>query len=506
MKRFTMTNKMVDNLKAESKNSSLQDLDHAWKLYFAGESNVRFDTIANPKFRRRIISFSAEPEYVSQILQQVSPGIIVEPEIEIDTPTESIVLSTSVDIVLPAPAHFASIQVAVVTQSSFLPIKNARVSVYFNELTEQCKAVSGFTDSAGLITLHYNTACTPRTIMVIPSATHWSMFAAASLAMQFDLPALPLETLGWWHRAMGIQEEDPRRGEGVRIGVIDTGFGPHADLLHVSNAGAFLGGIRHQDGKDTSNHGTHVCGIIGARPTTNQGYSGIAPGAEITSVRVAPPNGGGILPGDVMNAIDFLAHEKEVDLINMSLNFPTGTDHSSTRGIADAIEAAQKNGVLTFVSAGDARGRVLYPAQASSPIAVSSVGRKGWAPLGSLAAGQQQGTGDLGYDGQFDYFLAWNSGFGPEIDCCAPGVGIISTVPSFDGLDAPYAVMNGASMASPAACGLMAVILARTPEYMALPRGQERTDMARALLEDNCVPAGLAPECEGWGIPFLIVP
>jgi subtilisin len=98
-------------------------------------------------------------------------------------------------------------------------------------------------------------------------------------------------------------------------------------------------------------------------------------------------------------------------------------------------------------------------------------------------------------------FLANFSCFGPEIDCCAPGVGIISTVPERFGLTMPYAAMDGTSMASPAACGALAAILAKSIDYPGLPRDVSRAERARALLKANCRDVAMEARYQGRGIP-----
>jgi len=125
----------------------------------------------------------------------------------------------------------------------------------------------------------------------------------------------------------------------------------------------------------------------------------------------------------------------------------------------------------------------------------------GWAPQGTLAASRYPDNPDrYGDDG---YFLANFSCFGEEIDCAAPGVGIIAAVPARGG-GAPLAAMDGTSMASPVACGAVAAFLADSPDYLNLPRNQLRAEKARALLRQHCRDIGLAPVYQGPGVPQVI--
>ena len=103
--------------------------------------------------------------------------------------------------------------------------------------------------------------------------------------------------------------------------------------------------------------------------------------------------------------------------------------------------------------------------------------------------------------GQHNLFLAAFSCFGPTLACAAPGVGIVSTVPDKNGVSGAYMEMDGTSMASPAACGALAVILAKDAAYKALPRDISRTTAARNALAQHCVPFGLAVKFEGRGLP-----
>ena len=77
-------------------------------------------------------------------------------------------------------------------------------------------------------------------------------------------------------------------GRGIRVGVVDTGAGPHPCLQHIASVGAFLGGnsLPPGLGADVGEHGSHVSGTIGARPAETGHYAGIAPGCDLLTARV----------------------------------------------------------------------------------------------------------------------------------------------------------------------------------------------------------------------------
>lgn len=280
----------------------------------------------------------------------------------------------------------------------------------------------------------------------------------------------------------------------MRVGVIDTGIGPHPYLDHVNDVGAFINGDSDTDaGSDVDSHGSHVCGIIGARPVNNSEYGGIAPGVALYSARVFP-KGRGANQLDIVNAIDELSREQEVDLINMSLGSSISSEVEQ-----DAIIDAWERGTLCICAAGNSNGPVQFPGAFKETVAVSAIGLLGWGPSGSMASIRL--PSDPFRFGDENLYHANFSCFGPEIVCGGPGVGYISTVPERFDLNKPYASMGGTSMASPAACAALATILSRSDEYKSLPRNQERSVVAIRILRQNCQSIGLDPAYEGHGMP-----
>lgn len=154
-------------------------------------------------------------------------------------------------------------------------------------------------------------------------------------------------------------------GKGVRIGVIDSGinydhpilggcFGPGClvtygwDSIGVDYLDdAPQGPEPDDDPKDCSGHGTHVAGILAARPN-DFGFIGVAPDAELGAYRVLDCMGGGteetVLDG-MLRAFD-----DGSDIITMSLGtiggYPETVISQTTTRIIEA-------GVPVFVSVGN---------------------------------------------------------------------------------------------------------------------------------------------------------
>ena len=503
MARYVMANRRAGKFLDAEKKASRAALEAGFNALFAANVNVIADRNPQDELARRVVVFEADPEEVPLRAASLPADVLVEPEIlhfpEIQTlerrPGARLVgqrQSTMMDVPVTAPLTAFT---AVITGSG-AALFGAEVILFLQDQFNQPRNITQVTDRSGTVSFALPSGQQPVALLILPAGGHWSMVIRnPGNGGVHDCPAIDLVgPIDWWHRQLGITQFDPSHGTGIKVGVIDTGVGPNGCLAHAIDVGAFINGAHDPaGGADVDSHGSHVCGTIGARPVQLASHrAGIAPGVTLFSARVFPPNEGAN-QGDIANAIDELSRERGVDLINMSLGAA-----SPSLIEQDAIQDALQRGTLCVCAAGNDSGFVSFPAAFPEAIAVSAVGLKGTAPTGSLSATRL--PTDPAKHGSGNLFLAEFSNFGTQVDCAAPGVGIISTVPERFDLMQPYAVMDGTSMASPAACGALATLLAASPSYQA-SSGTARAESARAILRNNLQSIGLAAVFQGGGMP-----
>ena len=381
------------------------------------------------------------------------------------------------------------------------PLEGALVALLEHE-DDIDPLAQGQTNQSGEVSFNVDPTGVTR-VVVSPVNAYWPMIVNhPEKDVRVDCPAIsfPRNRLDWWHRLLGIRKPDPQLGAQVRVGVLDTGLERHEALRHVVPVGAWIGGRYNREYNLTeldALHGTHVCGIIGARPR-GEGLWGVAPGVSLLAGCVCED--GSSNQQDIALGILALAGEEghQVDLLNLSLS---ATSRSNI--LLDAIAEAADLGCLCICSAGNTGSTVEWPAQSSLVVAVSAFGKLGVVPEGSLSASclNEHETSVGGGALSFARFSCTGDG----IDCCGPGVGIISTVPRWEGLDGPWwGVMDGTSMAAPAVCGVLAARLARSDPYLASRRDAARSQMVRQILLDACRSYGTwAAGVQGRGIPTV---
>lgn len=215
-------------------------------------------------------------------------------------------------------------------------------------------------------------------------------------------------------------------GQGVNVAVLDTGIGPHVDLV-VSGNVSFTG----ETPQDVQGHGTHVAGIIAGRNFATNSL-GVAYDVNLFNVKVLDNNGHGTTAW-LIQGITWCGNNN-IDVANMSLYYQPGEPNAGERAaIQAAIDFSIGRGcIFVSISGNNGINTVAYPAAANGVISVGSIN------INNVRAG--------------------DSNFGPGLDYVAPGVNIVSTF-----LNNGYASLSGTSMASPHVAAMVALLLSEDP-------------------------------------------
>lgn len=238
-------------------------------------------------------------------------------------------------------------------------------------------------------------------------------------------------------------------GEGVTVGVVDTGVdATHPDLdENVVAARDFTGGDNPADG---FGHGTHVASIVAGTGDVDPDMTGVAPGADIISAKVLDDNGYGEWSW-IIDGMEWAAQEG-AQVLNLSLGEP-GSYTDGTDPASQAVNAlSEEYGVLVVAAAGNdgpAAGTVSPPAVADAALAVAAVDDDDLRASFS-SAGPRAGDGAL------------------KPDIAGPGVDIVAARAAGTDLGQPvgdsYVIASGTSMAAPHVAGAAAVLLSANPD------------------------------------------
>jgi thermitase len=253
---------------------------------------------------------------------------------------------------------------------------------------------------------------------------------------------------------------------GVKVAVVDSGVDDgHPDLRGQIAASEGMVGLRAKLGfgsaRDDNGHGTHCAGVVAASGA--QGVSGIAPGCKLLICKVLDDQGNGAT-SQIARGINW-ATDHDADVISLSMGGP-----DDARAVRDAVARAISHGVVVVAAMGN-EGKELrnYPAAYPGVIAV-----------GATNASDK---------------LAGFSTRGPWISVCAPGVGILSTTPTYGvtlnspedgGIDPVYGKLSGTSMATPLVAGIAALVRSQHASWSpaqikaAIERGAEQLADASA--------------------------
>ncbi|WP_431606764.1 type VII secretion-associated serine protease mycosin [Mycolicibacterium neoaurum] len=292
------------------------------------------------------------------------------------------------------------------------------------------------------------------------------------------------------------------RGDGQTVAVIDTGVQPGPRLPNVAAGGDFVGAT---DGlTDCDGHGTMVAGLIAGQPG-DDGFSGVAPGARLLSIRQTSgkyaPNQPGEDPAiaEANNDIATLARAvvRAADMGAQVINISsvacvpaTTTIDQSELGAALRYAAVEKD-VVIIAAAGNTGGGIAGgTACAANPLTdpnrpddprnwagVTSVSTPSWWQPYVLSVGA---LGSAGAPAAF-------SMSGPWVGLAAPGENITSISNGPDGALAngqpdekgELTPVSGTSYAAAYVSGVAALVRSRFPELSATQVVRRLTMTAR---------------------------
>lgn len=220
------------------------------------------------------------------------------------------------------------------------------------------------------------------------------------------------------------------RGQGVRIGHLDTGV----DANHPALAGKIAAfAVIDDNGKpqpsnpyDSDLHGTHTAGLL-----VGNGV-GVAPEARLVSALVLP-GGSGTL-AQVLGGLDWVL-DQGVNIVSMSL----GLEGTWTE-FAPVIERMKQMGVLPIFAIGNSSGSTSSPGNMPYVLGVGA----------SDAANQVAGFSGRGE-------VRWGEPYNAVLnkpDLVAPGVGVFSTAPG-----GRYMSMSGTSVSTALTAGSAALLM-----------------------------------------------
>ena len=232
---------------------------------------------------------------------------------------------------------------------------------------------------------------------------------------------------------------------GVHLFVMDTGV-DNADVNLVEQYDLATGQTTpNAVGRDEDGHGTHIAGIAAAEDNST-GLLGIAPGAQVHSLRVLTGNEQSdsetLDVSEAIAAIEYatawkLSHPNEPMVVNFSLGSDIGT--TAYNALDDAILASIGTGITYVISAGNSgvNAETVTPAHVAEAITV----------------------GSYGMEGRFSSF----SNYGSVVDILAPGEEILSLGSKTLGDENALIRMSGTSMAAAHVSGAVALFLSENP-------------------------------------------
>jgi tripeptidyl-peptidase II len=246
---------------------------------------------------------------------------------------------------------------------------------------------------------------------------------------------------------------------------------------------------------DSFGHGSHVAGIAAGYDLYGvEGFSGVAPGAQLLGLKIALSAQGSVTTtGSMLRAVDYairFAKERKLALV-LNMSFGVGNEiegQARIDAMLDSVLAVHPDLVFTIAAGNDGPGlsTVGFPGSARRPIGVGAT-----IPSSFLAPGPQGAK-------QEDQ-LAFFSSRGGELakpELVTPGIAY-SAVPRWN---TGQEISQGTSMAAPHAAGLAALLVSAASQ-------EKRPILARSIKQALMVTAtplaGGTFVDQGTGLPSV---
>jgi membrane-anchored mycosin MYCP len=248
----------------------------------------------------------------------------------------------------------------------------------------------------------------------------------------------PPTTTPWAQRALSFSSVwGLTEGAGVTVAVIDSGVDANPQFGDRVTVGPDLsGGVTGLPaGADCVGHGTAVASIIAAAPQAGVSFSGVAPQAQVLSIKITNSEtiSSGVTATAIRDAVDLGA-----SIINLSLA------DADTPALRSAVQFAQANNVVLVAAAGNDSASSgegpFYPAAYPGVLSVGAVAQDG-----SLASFSDTRT---------------------PVTVTAPGADVASAYPGTYP-DAYSLEDNGTSFATAFVSGVAALVRASHPDLSA---------------------------------------
>ncbi|CRK61385.1 Aminopeptidase Y (Arg, Lys, Leu preference) [Alloactinosynnema sp. L-07] len=401
------------------------------------------------------------------------------------------------------------------TRAYFVITDPANIQAGKTAVTTNGGTVWNSWDAIGVIVAHSTAADFKSKVRGVSGVQYVGATRTTDVPTNADNPPIPsnsagqnlgTEAVGWDIKQLKADQAWAKaNGSGVTVAILDTGVNDqHKDLAPnfdaSKSASCAYGKVDKRTGAwrsvGSSGHGTHVAGSVAAAKD-NGGIVGVAPGAKISSIRVAEPAAELFFPENTVCAFMY-AVEVGVDVTNNSYwtdpwyglcaNENDGDLKAIEVGVRRAVNYASNQGLINLVAAGNENKD--YSAKGSSSLSPNDSTPKNRNVNTGCPLMPQEAEGSTvvgGIDQQGSRYNQSNWDTNGTLDVTAAGVNVNST-----SVSGGYQQMTGTSMASPHAAGIAALIKSAFPSL----KGK---DIEKKMKE--CSGTYTDPKYYGAGLP-----